>query len=430
MPGTADKASSWIVAITACLFVEFIFDGANSYRLSSLFAVVHLVAGAMVVLLIAPGKHFPRVVGPVLAMGAALLAWLPLSWWLGPAHLRESGALGPELSMRLGVGSLFVSGALLGGRRGATEASIVAFAAFGVLWALAGGALTSVHSVLSYQPAGLNMDRWSLTFQNPNVAGVVLAAIALAALDRILALHEQSWRYGIRWISAGWAIGLSAILAILAQTGSRAAMMGVAVAAAIRLHRSRTRIVRSAASIELAVVGLIFLTLIIVLTTTGGLARFAQLAADGNVRLSAWHGYFEATLEHPFFGHGFGSFRQVNTVLLDASNAAQIWNFGAAHNFVLQAAIEGGWVYASACIAWLGLWIWSCVACLRGSPQGGTSWTLGLILGVIIFCALVDIALDVPAVLALFCWFAGILLGGCARSAGPVRRRWEVLDKP
>ncbi|PEQ13714.1 hypothetical protein B2G71_05180 [Novosphingobium sp. PC22D] len=413
----------WIGGICALLVLEIALNGTNGYAAGSLATIVHLALGLAVVVRVRARPEEWRLLGPRLAWAGAPLAWLVLAYALGPNQVRASGAFGPEFTIRLGFLALLVAGALLGLRGDSGAKALSSLAVIGALWALAGSVMTWLSGSADRSGEGAGTPhRFAVTLDNPNVAGAALAMIALACLDHYLTRTRTA---PVRRVVQGAA--LFAILVLIVCTGSRAAMIAFALAAVVRLRFAPNSLADRDQVLGYAAVVLAALAVSAAVMSPAFLARFADLTSDLHVRIDAWLLYAGLSVEHPVFGFGLGSFRAVNTAHLTPANAEVMWRFGAAHNFVLQAALEAGWLYVLLLLAWAATFGRAISRRWQRRAPDDPVRTIALVLAIALVCGWVDIALDVPAIASLCAWLAGIALGNALRVAVP--RRGSLADE-
>lgn len=142
------------------------------------------------------------------------------------------------------------------------------------------------------------------------------------------------------------------------------------------------------------------------------LARFDTLGSEALVRSMMWDHYLDLAAAAPLQGYGPGSFPTLNAATLDNPlTARSLWFVNSAHNLFLQIALAGGIPYLILMI-WAGWRILTPVGQLarRGQLPVDTLGTFAFVL-LILSCATVDIALDVPAVILVTLFLTGLLWG-------------------
>ena len=259
-------------------------------------------------------------------------------------------------------------------------------------------------------PLGLPMEddrmyRFSGTLGNPNAAGVVYAMLTLV-LTGFAITRVAAWRS--RRDDSRALAGLAAVLAVLVG----AAMVGLTMSRAALILLTLGQMVLIGAQFPrrrwpiLSALGLLLVAGI----ASATLDRFAPLGADGVGRLYIWRHYGGAALRAPLTGHGLGSFIAFNQTHLTPASAGALWSFGAAHAAPLQVALELGWPGLLLVAAAVGLVLGRLLRALAPArdPVGA-----GAVLAVMaaLGASIVDIALNVPGIMALTLALAGVCWG-------------------
>lgn len=326
-----------------------------------------------------------------------------------------------EVSLRIGLTSVFITGMALTRRRGALEVLCPGLVVMGAVWTgtqLAdwianGGQLSPTTPIQSARPA-----RFVGTLGNPNVLGCALAmlfAMTLAELCSLAAppsqLHRRHWAIG-----AGLLVCLQILLAGLLASQSRMSLICAAIAAVGLIVWRRRDLAGISAQYPAAmgILGLVCLVQVVVLWHAMGdriVPRLARLSDDLAGRVELLEYGLRLSMQGPLLGSGLGTFRGVNEASLSSQVAGHFWNLGAVHNLVLGAAIEGGWIYVAlglfACCSFLRLLI------RRSRVRSFTVREGGMLTAVLIgiVCAMFDIAMDFYGVAALEALLLGVLTG-------------------
>jgi len=195
------------------------------------------------------------------------------------------------------------------------------------------------------EPVPVTGGRWSLWFPQPNLLGhsAATAGTVLAVVG-----GPATWR----------AVGLAAAVALVAQSGSRAALAALLVALLALAAASGPWRYRSA-----LLVALVVAAALVAAAGAGTSARFVSLV-DGNVvgRTEIWATALEALAERPFLGVGEGGF---SSFWVGATggwpNVAPVH----AHNLVLHLGAEYGWPGVVAAIGFLAVLVTYCWRRLR-----------------------------------------------------------------
>jgi hypothetical protein len=265
-----------------------------------------------------------------------------------------------------------------------------------------------------------HLERFTGTLLNANAAGVVFGLFAILGaglLRRQLSLlgdlHPmmRRARYGELILQI---IVILLFVGACALTRSRISLGGLAIALAFlslgAIPRRFFRNVRVGRRIDLAAMA-VAVALVVLL---GGSAFLrGDFAQNLQGRIDGLAYILRLTLEAPW-GFGLGSFRVAFDHQLPAASATEIWNYGAAHNSLLQAALEGGWLFAGLLAASVGALVLPAI--LAAAPRGGRSLKLCLAVSLMLLGAisLTDIVLNVPAAATL----GACLLGLFAATAG------------
>jgi O-antigen ligase len=267
---------------------------------------------------------------------------------------------------------------------------------------------------------------WELSWQgrfagplgNANVTAAVAGFMVLIVLGQML--KQTAGRFApddyTRTPRSVRYIVLLAILAVslvaLTGTASRFAIVTTAALAILLIWRAARIGLPKVAIRNLAVAAV--LTGILVWISGSGLGlvadRFSAIQGEGNARIFMWGHYLDLVLRSPVYGYGLGSFSSLNAQsLTNLALANALWRVNSPHNILLQIALGGGLPYLTLILA--AAWL-VCKEILHDlSAQNWPIDRLAIAAGltVIIACSLVDIALDVPAVITLMLFGAGLL---------------------
>lgn len=407
-------------ALAGLLVAQWLAGGANQ-GVSSALAACADAALAIAVFALAPAqsRFWARARGPFVLLAAALLwAALPgllpaglaraLAMPVNPAADRFALALAKALATTL----LLIVAGLLAYRDGSARGLVRVLTLAGLVYLLWAAA-----DALDWLYDSARAARYSGTIGNPNAAGIVFAALALLAGG--LALAPEAEPPALR----GAALAGSAVALVLcALTGSRSAVLLALVGGALLLVRRWRRWQDGRPPLRLvAAAGLALVVLLgVVAWATPVGDRSAYLPEDAGSRWAVIDHYAGIAQAQPVWGHGLGSFYDVNQQTLTPEVAPLYWNFGAAHNAAVQQAIETGWPGLALLLLALAAIGWQVARARRDW------WTVAPLcaLFAITGSAMVDIALNVPAVAALFAVLLGAIWGAALASGTPrVRRR-------
>ena len=405
-------------AVTATLiFAQLILFGANADLLAAIFAGLEMLTalGLIYLLRAEPRDGLWRALAPIALVFAAAVAWAAapvVLRGLGLQGFESPAPDGPglELMKLLGVGACVLIGALVGVSRTRLRLLVYWLVTAGLAYCL----LTlwmgrAAPFTVWGQSKGAHMWRFTGSLLNANAAGCLFGMLGLLSLSLT--------RYRLSRTDLARGSLRDYLLITLAAAGAFAGF------GACALTESRTALVLSLAIGGLMVVltglggrrsrsGVVAIAALLggglVLGASQFGSRWASLSDDFGLRLTAAGHYLGLAAAKPLFGYGLGAFEAAHQASLTPSLAPMIWNFGAAHVAVLQAALEGGLPFLlllSAAVALLA------APALRSSESGPVRGVLvqgaaaASLLALV--CSFGDIALNVPAIAAL----AAMLLG-------------------
>ena len=360
------------------------------------------------------GLYLTGVPAAVALAGAAAWVAATQGGLHGPS-IRSFGQFGLvgelELLKLFGLAAATLAAALLAVRRDRARALLITLLIAGLLYMCLSLALRQ-HDPFQVWGMEKGPHRWRFTgsLLNANAAGCVFGMIALLGLGVLLPrLPFPQPRLAAVTLWAWSAAAAAAGLVATALTGSRAsfgftlALAALLVLAQVRKRNSRTRRRRSPLP---ALAAIALLAAAVATPVIGSLTTRGALAPAAHARMQAFELYAAESSRHELEGQGLGRFREINAPLLTPETAPQMWNFGAAHNAVLQAALEGGWPFAGLLVlAVLLVWIPAFVGARRSTRLDGAAALAAASLAGL--CSMGDIALNVPAVAT----FAALCLG-------------------
>lgn len=247
---------------------------------------------------------------------------------------------------------------------------------------------------------------------NANLTAAVAGFSVIYAVGRLLRLTRRNPGESLsaRIVFFGGAAALMATALML--TGSRlpafatAIALAIQIVSALRIERERKLRLLSLAVAVLVIGGLLF-----ALVGQLSLKRVEHLSPDLDYRMELWIHLTRIVSVAPFTGFGLGSFPEVHAHFLTTPRMAEkYWTTNSAHNIALQLLIVGGWPYLLLLIGLAGLIVTRVLRRMMGR------WsiervTLAAMPAMLLACATVDIALDVPATTTLFALTAGLLWG-------------------
>lgn len=437
-PPSAERGRQAAAIVIAFLVIgQLAFHGANTAGYGAIAAMANLCFAFTV---FAFGRidalFWRRTTLPLLFLAAAA-AWAALP--MAPA-VRAAFAIPDRVAPDLFDGAmlsllshiaLFLAAAALGYRRHAVRRTIAWLVVAGGAYVVAllilreSGALAELGFLTTKGQA-----RFAATIGNWNAAGAALGMIALLAAGTAGDRLEALW-LGRRVIGMGYSVAFSMMVVLCAavlcaQTQSRLST-GLTIAALLvllfaALSRNGDHWPRAARVVALVTIGIGFVAVLGMLAGPAILGRTGLIADDLDGRMQVLGYYGAASMQAPIWGHGLGGFVEWNQQHLGPANVADYWMFGAAHNVVLQLAIEAGWP----CVVLLGLGLAIPAATIVrvawrteiDLPALSALLALALVAG----AAMLDIALNVPAIAALAALLFGLCWGRALRTAVPPRR--------
>lgn len=421
------------IALAALLALDMAVLGANGPLLAIIAANAH-ISLLILVLLAGPMPPDPvargLVVPAMLAIGATVWAIYPdivalVTDRASPPTMRPAPDLvGPALVQLIAGWSALLSGLSIAMRRGQGRMFIDWLLVFGVLVILLGLILRQWDSGTVWGYAkGIHAGRFTGTLLNANAAGALFAVLAILAFARALVAWVEQRRHLLAYrLPLPLMLSILALLAALGAcllTGSRAAFLLLMVAlpvVALVDGTARRAICQRRYLPYLVVGGLLLLTLVLLF---GGLtlSRLEALS-DGQVdRPGIWAHYRDLGMAQPH-GFGLGSFAEANIRFLDSpAKAHDFWYINAAHNFVLNMMVEGGWPYAALMLAAAGWLMIDAVRLWQSAGFDVLSVAIACAIVLMALCAGVDIIFNVPAGAYCALVLLGLLWGRSARSA-------------
>jgi O-antigen ligase len=449
------KVDPFALGLVVLLFVEHLLFGANRQDLGLLFAVVHLLLllGLMGISRGAEPPRLPLTI-PTLLLGAvfalAVVSLLPLGpplshpmWsYLQPLGVKvpASISLDPvgtrvQLVKLAGFAALFLAGAALGSRRESVDQFLRYLGWGGMLYCLWADFswITEPNSVFGVaRPYG--GDRLAGSFLSSNTAATLFASLTVIGLMGLLRPLMRERRDGekvrLTEFANLWPQLLQTLLALTALflTASRGGLLALlsatllAIALLIWMKTSR----QSLTGGILAVVCLMLCVgaVLFILGAQHTASRLSQTNPLDNDRLQIFAAYWPTFKASPWVGYGLGAFTSFNAASLNSQNALYLSTLGAVHNVYLQWLLQMG-VTGAACM--FGAIVLVFAATVRGVARRASQQAAGLacIATVVVFAVhgLVDYALEVPSMAALFSVILGLGYGIAERPSSGRRRR-------
>ncbi|GGO97072.1 O-antigen ligase family protein [Stakelama pacifica] len=442
MPNLTQERSAVLALIAPLTLVGGWFVlGANTNFLAGAFGLASFAAVLAILTLSPPEANIWRALRLPLSFFALALIWAALPviipFDMFPADRLATDSIAPRWIGQAAAVAWFAGGAAMGARPGVGRSAVRLIVILGLLWMAISVALRAagISYVALWGPVS-QYSHFALTLRNANTAGTILAMLSVLACGEFLALairFGDPMHTADRHAALKLALTLAAFSACagaIAITGSRMALVLAGLGVLVLVARRGGQLWRHGAIVALPALGVLIVPPMLLLLLLGGsvLRKFHGLAGDFNLRVTDMANFVALSLQKPWFGVGLGNFGLANLSSLTPEDALHRWNFGAAHNVLLNAAIEGGWPYAlfaAAGVVTAAIPIFSLrdrVAYDVRMVALCTAVVIGIAAG------LIDIALDVPAMLAFVAWLGGIALSRAIRA----RTRmvdWRARDR-
>lgn len=423
-PRIAILAGAWLLGLN--IFAQATAKGGDTALLGTMAASLNCLCGLVLLLI---GRPSPLILGrmaaPLLLLAAALVwaTWPDIDAALlgGPSTRLASDLVAADAARYLGSFCLLIGAAAFGARRAAQRAAMTAIVLCGAANMVVGLILRQIdpHRVWGIRK-GMLAGRFTGTMLNANAMATIYAMVAVIALGLALIAFRDRRRPFRDYPLAPLAFLaiFAAALGSVGPTGSRTAMASAIIASALLLlvHFSKERW----RNVNLIVIGAGVLSMGAMLVI-GGLVtmrRLPKLGVDAIQRWELWDHYRAIAGQAGAFGYGLGSFAQVNSAMLPADFlATDLWYINAAHNVILQMIMEGGLIFCLlACLAIVII----ASTVIRRWPKGSDPATIMQQAGasallIALLSGMVDIALNVPAVVTLAASLLGLLWGRSMR---------------
>lgn len=321
----------------------------------------------------------------------------------GAATLDKSQTL-LELIKLLGLACLFGVGLAAGASDERARLTVNVILVLGgaiALWsflAFAGGRL------------GPSVNRLGGTFAGPNTAATLFGALLLLAVAAAVsrarsALSRRRFSSLAPFAGAGLVLAVS-LLATASRGGFAATATALLAFGTLQVFSGRTKLSRASVLAVGALLGGA------VLLAFFGEVLISRLMGQGwelDSRRDIFESHWQAFGGAPWMGYGLGSFDTLNRLLLDARNAADIWNVRAAHNVYLTWLEQAGLLGALPMFAAAGaVMIQSARNALKRSRM--TAILFGLLAAdvVVLVHGLSDFALETYSMAAFWSFLLGL----------------------
>ena len=206
------------------------------------------------------------------------------------------------------------------------------------------------------------------------------------------------------------AAGLFFVAVCLVLTASRMGLAATAVSIAILLvwdlaSQRKIRIMVRPRDLALAAAALLVLAVASIPMWT----RVDELNSDATIRAQIFSTHWSAFLASPLFGHGLGSFNDINNRALTTDNYSVLWSIRAAHNVYIQWLEEAGVAGALPMFALVATTV-AISAVHIGKMRAGQTLARGLVAAnaVVLLHGATDYALQVPSIAAFWAFLLGL----------------------
>ncbi|MET3825369.1 O-antigen ligase [Sphingomonas sp. PvP055] len=411
--------------------LPFALGGANSAVLTAATAALDLGWVALALATLPSDRRLVARMAPVALPACLLLGWTALPFVPGIAPDLIARPAAPDL-LALGWCHAFSLVALLVGCATAGRVPGFAYATATWLCVFAGVLIAVTLGLRAFgDPAMMQRvivdhryHRFAGLMGNANAAGIGYGMMSLL-LHGIARDRWRAWRtqpHGHIPIAATIAaLGSVIALSLVALSQSRTALAATVVAQLA--YAVGFPALPRAGRGWLPAVALLALAVVLGLSSGSALSRYGALGDDGSGRLSVLRHYADLARTAPLSGYGLGGFDAVNQRHLTPETVLLVGDFGAAHNAILQLAIEAGWPGVVLLLLTLAALV---VRVARTTTIGSDrsnaiARAMLFAVAVAVVGSMVDIALNVPAIAALSAALLGIVWGRTLRD-DPRRR--------
>lgn len=266
-----------------------------------------------------------------------------------------------------------------------------------------------------------HLDRLSAAFLSANTAGTFFGITVLASLAPLLhTLKQTGAGHPVAIAEDLFRRALPALLTFLVAlvclflTASRAAIAFTALSIVLLVIwetlAGRRDAERPRWQMPVVILGGLGFAAVFFWIISGDVAgaRFADLEDGTNTRQVMFTAYWQAALEKPLTGHGFGSFPYVTNSVMTAENAHILLQQGAAHNIFLQWFLQEGLAGLILLCGLIGLVTAALLRGLRAMQHYKVYMRTILVLSFFTgLHSMVDYAVEIPG----FFWWWVLLLG-------------------
>lgn len=388
------------------------YDSAMGRAASCIASMVMMVA---LLLSLPPPTLLPwqRMMVP-LCCAAGALVWLVVVRLLFPAHVLAPDLFAAGLLARMGGLAILLSGVLISFQPGMARAVTIRFGLLAGFGFAAGIALFIAETTgASWDMSVTRSGRLTGLVQNANVLATCAGVVLLIALGRFLedvfVDRGRRPRHGSALVHGALVIVCAATILL---TGSRFVVVATC-ALALGLGYVATRRSRIAVSARMGL-GLLVALLVIVLFSFADpfVERLSGLDADSAIRGEIWSIYARVALDAPLLGHGIGSFPTINGMYAPSpERVGNTLTANSPHNLALQLLLVGGWPYLLLIGSAAVVIARDVVSGRRGRSFKAGRTAMMAAIALILAESMIDIALDVPAVITIALFVTGLLWG-------------------
>lgn len=402
------------VTLPALVALAMLFGGLdNGFG----YGLLYLGAGSLLIVQLLsapPDRAFRRSAYQVVGLFALAAVW---GAWASLGFAGSGGSLAPDLLRHelVGLGAyacVLLLAASMGRTVSRSEDLIDWFNLF-ALGVMIFGLLINYgpfEGLTRYWEAGGG--RFTGTMNNANVAGACSGTTAVLALGRLFDTGSERGRgrsgrirvRALRWLHlAVLAIAFVCVLLTAGRVITLATVSALVALAAVAWRRGQ---LSAALAVPAAVVvgGVWFAQFAYRL-----LQRVSLLEVHAVERSALWAHYWAIASQSPWVGYGLGAFPMVHARHLQPLDFARSnWTVNSPHNIAVHLLLQAGWPYLLLTTA-------ICAVVIAGFPRLRKAPITDLaMLGsavLLLACGMVDIALEVPAVVSLLLMLAGLLWG-------------------
>lgn len=391
--------------------------GGNNGIFAMIGAALCLLAALVILLILEPSERYWLAAWPGLTLLGLLIVVAAMPAWVN----ETSQFLAPDLfafgmARLFGASAMLLAGSWVGFRRSGLRQCVLALIAAGVLDICVGLLLREVNPFTVWGISkGINAYRFTGTLLNANASACLFAVTAILAIGTLQDSLLYPARSGLRRYMplAMIAVSLLAVGAC-AITGSRTALFLtlLSIAGMLASDRLIRRLVWNKQGALIS--GGIVMMLTVILLTVGDTTfdRIGLLEGDFADRVAIWSRYCDMAVRAPLFGYGPASFVESSKLAMETPEQARLlWYVNSPHNIILSLVLEHGVLFvlllAPTALAMVGTRPFNIS---RGDRNPVRAATL-VACSVVICCALIDIALDVPGVATLFALLVGLAWG-------------------